>query len=117
SDGVSGFVSWCDVGRTIARIQTFVPSRSGTLTSASYTTYQSGNPNTGLTVQIFRASEAFQPTGAALFDTVVPVSSIGWAPRDLTVYPDIAVTAGVRYGIVVKSSTTTGCYGMVHNDS
>jgi Glycosyl hydrolases family 43 len=116
-DGVGGFVSWCDIGRNIARIQTFVPSRSGTLTSASYTTYQSGDPNAGLEVQIFQANAAFQPTGSALFDTVVPASSIGWAPRDLTVYPAIAVTAGVRYGIVVKSSNTTGCYGMVHNDA
>jgi hypothetical protein len=116
-DGVDGFQSWCDIGRNIARIQTFVPSRSGTLTSASYTTYQSGDPDAGLELQIFQANTAFQPTGSALFDTVIPVSSIGWAPRDLTVYPNIAVTAGVRYGIVVKSSNTTGCYGMVHNDS
>jgi hypothetical protein len=116
-DGVNGFVSWCDIGRNIARIQTFVPSRTGTLTSASYTTYQSGDPNAGLNVQIFQANGAFQPTGSALFDTVIPASSIGWAPRDLTVYPNVAVTAGVRYGIVVKSSNTTGCYGMVHNDS
>jgi hypothetical protein len=117
SDGVSGFQSWCDIGRNIARIQTFVPSRGGTLTSASYTTYQSGSPDAGLEVQIVAANSAFQPTGSALYDTVIPVSSIGWAPRDLTVYPNIAVTAGVRYGIVVKSANTTGCYGMVHNDA
>ena len=117
ADGVNGFVTWCDIGRNIARIQTFVAGRSGTLTSASYTTYQSGDPNAGLNLQIFQANAAFQPTGSALYDTVIPASSIGWAPRDLTVYPNIAVTAGVRYGIVVKSSNTTGCYGMVHNDS
>jgi hypothetical protein len=116
-DGVDGFRSWCDISRNIARIQTFVPSRGGTLTSASYTTYQSGDPDAGLRVQIFQATAAFQPTGPALYDTVVPASSIGWAPRDLTVYPGIAVTAAVRYGIVVTSSATTGCYGMVYNDS
>ena len=27
------------------------------------------------------------------------------------------MTAGVRYGIVVRSANTTGCYGMVHNDA
>jgi hypothetical protein len=117
SDGVTGYQSWCDVGRNIARIQTFVAGRTGTLTSASYTTFQSGSPNAGLEVDVYQANASFQPTGSALFSTVVPAYSIGWAPRDVTVYPNIAVTAGTRYGIVVKSANTTGCYGMVHNDS
>jgi hypothetical protein len=115
--GVSGFLSWCDIGRNIARIQTFVAGRTGTLTSATYTTFQSGSPDAGLGVSIVPANESFQPGGPALFQTVVPQHSIGWSPRAVTVYPNIPVTAGTRYGIVVRSANTTGCYGMVHNDS
>ncbi|WP_432824242.1 family 43 glycosylhydrolase [Dactylosporangium sp. CA-092794] len=117
ADGAAGFQSWCDIGRTIARVQTFVPARSGTLTSASYATYQSGNPDAGLEVAVYQTNAAFQPTGAALFDTVLPTYSIGWAPRDATVYPNIPVTAGARYGIVVKSANTAGCYGLLYSDA
>lgn len=31
--------------------------------------------------------------------------------------PGIAVTAGKRYGLLVRSATTTGCYGLEYNDS
>lgn len=115
--GVVGFQSWCDIGRNIARIQTFVAGRSGTLTSASYTTFQSGNPDAGLEVDVVTANDSLQPTGSALFQTVIPQYSVGWSPRAVTVYPNVPITAGTRYGLVVKSANTTGCYGMVHDDS
>jgi hypothetical protein len=68
-------------------------------------------------VDVVAANSSFQPTGSALFTAVVPQYSIGWSPRAVTVYPNIPVTAGNRYGIVVKSANTTGCYGMAYNDS
>ncbi|MEV7622796.1 family 43 glycosylhydrolase [Actinoplanes sp. NPDC089786] len=117
SGGLAGYRPWCDIGRNIARVQTFVPSRSGTLTSATYTTFQNGSPDAGLEMQIVTADESFRPTGSPLFRTVVPPHSVGWSPRAVTIRPDLAVTAGVRYGIVVRSATTTGCYGLVHNDA
>lgn len=119
SDGVDGFRSFCDIGNRdrVARIQTFVAGRTGTLTTASYTTFQSGTPNAGLEVDIYPVGADLQPSGPALFSQVLPQSSIGWSPRDATVYPNIAVTAGTRYGIALKSTTTAGCYGMVYNDS
>jgi Glycosyl hydrolases family 43 len=117
ADGVAGYQSWCDVGRTVERIQTWVAGRTGTLTSVDYTTFQNGNPDAGLEVDVVTADGSFRPTGTPLSRTVVPQYSIGWSPRDVTIYPNIAVTAGVRYGIVVRSANTTGCYGMVHNDA
>ncbi|MFI6077303.1 family 43 glycosylhydrolase [Actinoplanes sp. NPDC051343] len=117
ADGVAGFQSWCDVGRNIDRIQTWVAGRTGTLTSVKYTTFQSGNPDAGLEVDVVTADGSLQPAGSPLFRTVVPQSSIGWSPRDVTIYPNVTVTAGIRYGIVVKSANTIGCYGMVHNDN
>ncbi|SDM66261.1 family 43 glycosylhydrolase [Actinacidiphila guanduensis] len=117
SAGADGFRSWCDIGRNIARVQTFVAGRTGTLTSASYTTFQSGYPDAGLEIDLYTADSSFRPTGGALFHTVVPSYSIGWSPHPVTVYPNITVTAGTRYGIVVKSANAVGCYGMVHNDA
>ena len=117
SDGVSGFSSYCDVGRSIERVQTFVAGRTGTLSSVAYTTFKSGNPEADLRIDIYQANSAFQPIGTVLSANRVPSSTVGWSPRDVIVYPEIPVTAGVRYGIVVHSANTTGCYGMLHNDS
>jgi hypothetical protein len=117
ADGVSGFRTFCDLRTGIARFQTFVPSRSGTLSAVSYTTFQSGDPNAGLEFDVYQASSSFQPTGTVLSSTVLPASSIGWSPRAVTITPDISVTAGTRYGLLVKSVATSGCYGMAYSDS
>jgi hypothetical protein len=106
---VSGFRWYCDVGSGVARFQTFVPGRTGTLSAVSYTSFQAGNPDAGLEISVYRANDAFQPTGDALSSTLVPAAQIGWSPRDVTVAPGISVVAGQRYGLLVRSATTTGC--------
>lgn len=117
SDGVSGFRSYCDIGSGVARFQTFVAGRTGTLSGVSYTGFQAGNPNAGLEISVYRADDTSRPTGTALSTTVVPTTSIGWSPREITVRPDIRVTAGQRYGFLVRSDTASGCYGLEYNDS
>ena len=117
TSGVGGFRSWCDVGGNIERVQSFVAGRSGLLTSVSGALFQSGSPNTGLEMDIYAAGGSGQPTGSALFSAVVPAYSVGWSPRAVTIYPNVAVTAGTRYGLVLKSATTGGCYGMAYNDA
>ncbi|MFC4038101.1 family 43 glycosylhydrolase [Dactylosporangium siamense] len=110
--GVDGYRTWCDISASLLRrTQSFVATRTGTLTSASYTTFQRGPVNAGLTISIVTAS------GSPLYTTTVPASDIGWAPRNVTISPDVAVTAGTRYGIRVTSATTTGCYGLTYNDA
>jgi hypothetical protein len=118
ADGVDGFRTWCDIRATgLRRMQTFVASRSGTLTGASYTTFRMGNPDAGLTVNVVAVDASSQPAGTPLYSTTVPADVIGWSPRGLTVLPNVAVTAGTRYAILVRSSTTTGCYGLTYNDA
>ncbi len=117
TSGVDEFRSWCDMGGNIERIQTFVAGRTGLLTSVSGALFQSGSPNAGLEMDIYPADGSDQPTGSALYGTVVPSYSVGWSPRAVTIYPNIAVTAGTRYGLVLRSATTGGCYGMAYNDS
>jgi hypothetical protein len=98
-------------------MQTFVPSRSATLTSASYTTFQNGSPNAPLQVGIYKLDSSMQKVGSALTTTTIAASSVGWSPRNLVIAPNVAVTAGTRYGIVASSSATVGCYGLTYNDS
>jgi len=117
TSGSDGFTSYCDIGGNIWRAQSFVATRSGTLNAVSFCTFQSGNPNAGLTIQIYQANSAFQPIGAALSSILVLPDSMDWAPQLITVNPGIAVTVGVSYAIVVSSAASQGRYGFEYNDS
>jgi hypothetical protein len=118
ADGVDGYRTGCDIRAAgYQRMQTFVASRSGTLTSAAYTTFQDGNPDRGLTVAVVAVNASLQPVGQPLYITTVPTNEIGWSPRNLTVRPDILISAGTRYGILLRSATTSGCYGLTYNDA
>ena len=117
ADGASGFRTFCDLRTGIARFQTFVPSRSGTLSALSFTTFQSGNPNAGLEFDVYQANGSLQPTGTVLSSTVVPASGVGWSPRPVAITPNVQVTAGTRYGFLVKSVSTSGCFGMAYSDA
>jgi hypothetical protein len=68
-------------------------------------------------IAIYQANATYQPTGTVLSSSSIPVASIGWAPRNIIVTPNIAVTSGTRYAIVVRSATTAGSYGLEYNDA
>jgi hypothetical protein len=110
--GFDGFRHYCDVGGTVARQQSFVPSRTGTLSAAAVTTFQSGTPNAPVTLDVVDAAD-----GSVLSRTDFPVASVPWAPTVLTAHPDVAVTAGRSYLLRLRSATTTGCYGWEYDDS
>ncbi len=115
--GVDGFRTFCDIGSAIRRSQSFVATRTGVLNAVSFTTFQNGKPNAGLEIAVYAANASYQPIGAALSSVVVPTGSMGWSARGVTANPNIPVTAGSRYAIVVRSAASAGCYGMEYNDS
>lgn len=117
NSGVDGFTPWCDIGGNIQRSQAFVPSRSGMLTGVSFMSFQKNNPNAQLEVDIYATNGSSAPTGVALSTNFIPTASIGWSARYVTVHPNIVVKAGKQYAYVVKSTTTSGCYGFAYNDS
>jgi hypothetical protein len=117
SSGVDGFTAFCDIGAAIERSQSFTATRSGTLSSVSFTSFQSGNPTSGLQIDVYQTDSSLRPTGAALSSATVPPSSISWAPDNVTIAPNVPVVAGGHYAIVVHSSATSGCYGMAHRDA
>lgn len=116
SSGTIGFTSFADIGRNIQRSQAFVAGRSGLLTKLGFTTFQSRHPNAGLILELYLGNKTFQPTGKALYSTLIAADSIGWSPNEILVQPQIRVDSAVRYVLVVKSMTTTGAYGMEYND-
>ena len=115
--GATEFTSFCDIAGQIQRAQAFVPTRSGTLHSVGFTTFQDGSVNAGITLSIYgAAANGEQPMGSALFSAVVPASSVGFAAKNLVIAPNLAVTAGSRYLLVASSSSTAGCFGLEYND-
>ncbi len=116
TSGTSGFKSHCDIGGKIQRSQSFVATRSGTLSAVNFCTFKTGYPNAGLTVEIYQANADYQPAGSALSSILVLPDSIGWSPKFMTVRPEIAVKAGIRYAMVIKSAASSGCYGMEYSD-
>jgi hypothetical protein len=109
SAGVEGFTSSCDISGPIQHSQAFVATRSGILTKLTYTTFKSGHPVAGLQISICTAD------GKILSDTLIAADSIGWAPKNIVVQPDISVIAGTSYKILLKSASTKGCYGLEYN--
>jgi len=117
SSGTDGFTTHCDINNDNQRGQSFVTTRTGILTGVSIASSQSGYPTAGLTIEIYKASKDFKPVGKALSSTIVPSETIGWSPKFLTVNPNIKVKSGHRYVIVIKTDSTSGCYGVQYNDN
>lgn len=116
ASGLDGFSLWCDIGGPVQRSQSFVATKTGELTGVTFTTFQSGKPNAGLEVDIY-ASKNSLPVGSPLSTTIVDASAIAWAPNGVSIHPNVHVDAGQEYAIVLKSSTTSGCYGFAYSDT
>ena len=111
TSGFDDFRHYCDIQGSVQRKQSFTPSRSNTLVSASVTTFQSGSPNAPLIIDLVNNS------GTVLATHSVPASSIPWAPHVVTVNPNVAVTAGQSYNLLLHSAATTGRYGFEYSDN
>ena len=114
--GVEGFIRFCDIQEKLQRSQSFVAGKNGVLSTAAFTTFKTGYPNADLSVDIYLADDSGLPQGTFLKSMPVAVDAISWAPKQVKVSPNIPVKKGQRYAIVIKSTTTTGCYGFVYSD-
>ena len=118
-DNTSGndrFRTGCDISKNIHRSQAFVATRTGVLTSVSFTTFKNNDPDAGLKIEIFKADDSLKPAGEPLSSTLVAAASIGWAPKNIIITPKMPVIQGKHYCIVVSSTSSAGCYGYAYND-
>ena len=105
-----------DISSGWSRAQSFTAGRTGTLTSVSVPTFQQGRPNAAVKLEVFRADSTGAPTGSALFTVGQNASAVGWSPTALVTQPNITVTAGARYAIVLTTASTIGGYGWEYSD-
>jgi hypothetical protein len=111
-----GFTQFCDIGRNIARAQSFVASRTGVLSKLSVATFKSGFPDKSLLVELQEADEDFKPIGPKLSTTLISQDSLKWSANHLTIKLAVPVIAGKRYSFVLSSLTSKGCFGIAYSD-
>ncbi|TCD03867.1 family 43 glycosylhydrolase [Pedobacter psychroterrae] len=114
--GLLGFIRHCDISRKLQRGQSFIAARSGILTAVVFTAFKTGYPNADLTIDLYLADAGGLAQGSALKTMQVKTDKVSWSPNQVKVAPNVSVSRGQRYVIVVRSASTTGCYGFAYSD-
>jgi hypothetical protein len=118
SSGRAAFRQHCDIG-ALRRLQSFTAGRSGRLTSVGFTAFRQGLPDGELLLEVVRLLPDGLP-GEVLASKGVAPTLIGWSSREqVFALEGVTVTAGEKYGIVVRAAITAGngtCYGFAYND-
>jgi hypothetical protein len=117
--GDVGFHPYCDVSGSVMRAQTFTVHTTGTLSSVSYTTMQSGQPTAALQLRLTELTPAGTPDRTLAMASVPTsdVADVSRAPNWVTLHTAVPVTSGEQLALVVSSPTTRGCYGMAYAES
>ena len=113
----AGFKTHCDISKNVQRSQSFVPVRTGVLTTIELTTFKTGYPDAELVAAIFKADKTGKAIGEALSTEAIPATAIGWSAKRVAIHPKIKVTKGAAYCLVIKSAAATGCYGFAFRDT
>ena len=111
-----GFITHCDIGGEVTRLQTFIASRSGVLSAVNFNTFKTGYPDAPLQIAVYK-TRAGKTVGNALATVDLPIASVGWSAKNVKVNTKVLVKAGQTYGLVISSATRKGCYGFAYNDN
>lgn len=117
TSGIEGFHVSCAIAAGRQEAQSFTVGRAGVLRQIRLTVFQNSAAglndvvNAPLTLQLLDAN------GAVVAQQSFDPSEVGFTARELSLEPDLAVTIGAKYTVVASSSTTSGCYGIVANDT
>lgn len=107
----SDFTVGCDIGKDKQRSQLFTAHKTGKLALFDITTLKSGYPDQPLQLNFFEAENGKAKSRKAIGSVSIPADSIGWSARIVTVKPNINLSKGKQYVVVLSSETGKGCYG------
>ena len=107
----SNFTSGCDIGSDKQRSQLFTANKTGKLASFEITTLKSGYPNKPLKLNFFEAENGKAKSEKAIASISIPADSISWSARIVTVNPNVNLSKGKQYVVILSSTTSQGCYG------
>jgi hypothetical protein len=111
------FKALCDIGGDTQRSQSFTANITGVLKSFSLTTLKSGYPTNDLNLVFYESQDGEIQTDYPLASFAIPQESLGWSAKEIIVNPNIKVSKGKQYILVLKSETNKGCYGFAYNES
>lgn len=114
SSGDYGFKTFCDIASNWNRMQQIIPSKTGLLNKASVLSFKTGATNAPLTISLVRLNQSGVPVGPILYAS--NSTTVTFGPQEVSINPNVIVYAGDRYGLMLQSTTTTGCYGFGYND-
>ncbi len=114
--GIKNFKTYEDISQDIQRGQGFTATRTGILNGISVTTFQNGYPDADLVIMLYAADDTYLPKGKPLYSTNISRDRVSWSPSNVTVNPNISVSKGSKYTIVLKSSSKKGIYGFMYHD-
>ncbi len=104
----------CDVRNGTRRSFTFQAPSTGVLTDLEIPVARSEYPNDSGHLDLTPGANA---ATSALATAVVPLSGPGWTARPYVWHPDVTVTAGATYTVVLRSANTNSdhsCYGFTY---
>jgi hypothetical protein len=131
SSGTAGFTDSCVITGGTPLTQSFTAGRTGTLSEVEVAAYQEttpavrsgqlpGNegpsPDQPLTMSVVSLNAQGAVTGT-LASRVYDTNIVGWAPEQLVLTSSATVTRGGHYGIVLSTTSTQGCYGVLSSGS
>jgi hypothetical protein len=120
---------FCDIRGGVRRAQVFTLPAAGALSEVATVVYRSnglsnpssfgqvdGNADGPLVLELF-ATQAGLPSGPALASLSVPAEQVSFGRRRVALQPNLAVTQGASYALVLSSpDSTTGAYGWLYSD-
>ncbi|WP_375481630.1 hypothetical protein [uncultured Jatrophihabitans sp.] len=118
-----GFHSYCDIGGTVERMQSFTATRGGVLRGVDATLFQArpadqnttGQPDQPLTLRLVRLQPDGTP-GRTLATRAVTAPQVSWSPSWLGLPAHVRVHRGEQLAVILSSTTGTGCYGVAYSD-
>ena len=117
--GTSLFYNHCDIYGTRTRSQSFTPSASaaGSPTRVSVAIHQQGVPNAALTIELHTAASDGTPSSTVIGSATYQPTSVSWSARMISVQSASNLVSGQKYAVVLKSATSSGCYGQQFQNS
>lgn len=97
--------------------QSFIIPKTGKLDSIAIALFQLGNPNNGLTIELYKTSSKGLPLHAPLYTTILSPASVGWSLKSSIFFPGLPVRKGEAYTMLLHTNATAGRYGLAYGDS
>ncbi|WP_231489718.1 family 43 glycosylhydrolase [Pedobacter sp. Leaf170] len=101
----------CDLNRNRQRSQIFTAGKSGNLYSFKLNTLKSGYPDADLLLDFFEIMTSVSAKNNLLKRIAIPQDSIGWSAKTIEMHPNINLSKGKKYLLVISTESSKGCYG------